>query len=89
MAILIKVDGSQEIVTPVNGKKFTLEEMQKLVDGYIQPCDTIDKRRMVVDEDGKPKGKPVNYEASKLYQYGAYDMIVGVALVGSRKEIGV
>lgn len=87
MAMLIRADGTTDEILP--GKKLSLEQMQKLVGGYIQVCATADGRRMVVDEDGKVKGKPFNLLATQLYVYGTQVPIVGDVVVGTRKELGV
>lgn len=36
MATLIKADGTKKEIQPQNGTDFSLEELQKYVDGYIQ-----------------------------------------------------
>ena len=63
MAQLIKSNGVVTEVKPVNGKTFTLEELQKLVGGYIEIYRTTNKR-FVLNEDGLPKGLPVNEKAT-------------------------
>ena len=44
--------------------KPTLKEMQKFVGGYIEVVYLNDKEVMIIDEEGKLKGKPVNAEAT-------------------------
>jgi hypothetical protein len=63
MAKLIKSNGEVTEVKPVNGKKFSLEELQKFVGGYIQKFKTTNKC-FVLNEDGLPKGLPVNEKAT-------------------------
>ena len=68
---------------PKNGKDFKLEELQGYVGGYIQiiPIDTC--RIMVMDEEGKLKGKQTNDKATELL-YGnimRWDYVVGDVLV--------
>ena len=79
---IIRVDGTREEYLPADGKHYTLEEMKKAIGGgYIQIVQTKDRRLMVLDEEGKLKGLPVNPVATGLYVYGAQDPIVGDVLV--------
>jgi hypothetical protein len=68
-AILIKVDGTVTDIT--TDKKPTLEELQKLVDGFIEVVRNITYEGkpavMIVDEEGHCKYKPWNDTATKLY----------------------
>ncbi len=84
MAQIIKTDGTKIDVTPQNGRDFQLSELQKVVCGYIETVNTIDGRLMIVNEEGKLKGLPINEEATKLIRN---DVIVGDVLVCSRKQI--
>jgi hypothetical protein len=86
MALLIKADGTTTTIAPRDGKRFTIEEMQKLVDGYVQVVKTKAGELLICDEDGKPRGKPLNAEATKLYEYGNHSPIVGDVIVCARKE---
>ena len=46
----------------------TLEEMQKFVGGYIEVVTSADTNsQIVLDEEGKLKGKPLNKEATEVY----------------------
>lgn len=65
MARLIRVDGTETIVTP-KGKKWTLEELQMLVGGYIEFVPSIQPVRMLVDEEGLLKMKPLNAKATDI-----------------------
>jgi len=65
MARLIKTDGTEEIVLPA-GPKWTFKELQKHVGGYIEYMPSVGKLRMIMDEDGRMKGKPVNAKATKI-----------------------
>jgi len=64
--ITIKVDGTTEITEPA--KKPTLEEMQAMVGGYIEPVRGIKWNGhtgvMVVNEEGILDGLPFNAKAS-------------------------
>ena len=79
---IIHVDGTREPYPPANGKQYTLEELQKAIGGgYIEIVRTRDNRLMVIDEEGKLKGFPVNPVATAMYRYGPEDPIVGDVLV--------
>tara|TARA_R110002020_G_scaffold438535_1_gene648970 strand:+ start:474 stop:728 length:255 start_codon:yes stop_codon:yes gene_type:complete len=45
-------------------EKLTLKQMQKFVGGYIEVVYLNEDQVMVIDDDGKGKGKPVNPEAT-------------------------
>jgi hypothetical protein len=91
MATLIGVDGTEREVTPAAGSSFTLLEMRDMIGGWIEVvglCDEEDAGRfLVVDEDGKMKGLPINLKASLLYA-NPFDHIVGPALLVERRELG-
>lgn len=72
---LYKMDGSQETVTPSVGKKFSLEELQKYVGGFIEliPAYTRIPGIVYANEDGLLLRLPFNEVASRL---------VGRSLVG-------
>ena len=79
---IIRVNGAREEYPPADGRHYTLEEMQKAIGGgWIEIVHTKDGRRMVLDEEGKLKGFPVNHVATALYPYGSQDPIVGDVLV--------
>jgi hypothetical protein len=81
-AKLYKADGTILEVVPANGKDFQLEELQKMVGGYIEIVSAGKGKIMVIDDEGKLKGKPVNDAATMIFmQAGYYDTIVGDALV--------
>lgn len=87
MAQWIKSTGEILNVNPDNGKSFTLKELKKYVGGYVEVIYTYERPRqiMCVDGEGKPKKKPFNQEASKLF---GFDEIVGDVLICSEKEMG-
>lgn len=92
MAKLLKPDGTEQELTPGDNGKFTLEQMQKHVGGYVQLIKLNGNERLVVDEDGLPKNLPVNEEATTLLQsYSATPTVklVGNVLFGTRKEFGL
>lgn len=83
---LIKVNGRSEVVHPRDGKKFTLEELQMHVDGYVERVMLAPGKgaqHMYVDEDGKTKGRPFNRIATSLMSrhYAGQDSVVGDALI--------
>jgi Domain of unknown function (DUF3846) len=57
-----------------------LGELQTL-GGYIEILRTKDGHYMMVDEEDKPKNKPINQIATHLHRRGAYDPIVGTVVV--------
>ena len=64
---LVKCNGMTEYPAPANGKTFTLEELQAIVDGYIELVHLPYGKDYVigiVDEEGRLKGKPRNMPAS-------------------------
>ena len=82
-AKIIYTDKEAEDYTPKNGKTFALTEMQEIVGGYIEPIRLNDGRMIIVDEDGKSKGKAVNIPATNILRRDHYttDYIVGIAIV--------
>ena len=82
-AQLLRTDGTWENITPKNGKtfKFVGEAHDLIGARMIQIRETHDGRLLLVDEEGKLTGKRVNVAATALYTHGAYDPIVGDAIV--------
>lgn len=94
-AILINTDGKvkelglnppyRDLVSP---KKLTLEQLQKLVGGYIEVIRQVPYEgrlaTMIVDEEGLLKNKPVNFTATHLYRctkFGAPSIFGDVVLL--------
>ena len=79
---LYRTDGTIVPIAP-SGVRWTLEELQGLVGGYIEHCTTIDGRIMIVNEEGKIKKPmlPLNIAATRIYRHGRVDPIVGPAVV--------
>jgi len=84
----VGADGSIKTVE-FESETVELRSFQELVGGYIEVvrCATLgavfDGVRLVCDEDGKGKGKPLNMLASALYG-NPHDVIVGdVVLCGT------
>lgn len=55
----------------------TLEEAQKVVGGYVELIDLDGLGCFLVDEEGKLKRKPINDQATKLYNQLFDGVIVG------------
>lgn len=73
MAKLLKADGAEQEVYPADGKKFTLSELRALcggtVDIQMKPQWGRGARQViVVNDNGKLCGLPVNARASELWR---------------------
>lgn len=90
MAQLIKTNGETATVAPKNGHVFELEELQGFVDGYIENVFLPDGRIMVINENGKDMGLPINKNATDIADAVIlpWDVIVGDAVVCSWEEAG-
>lgn len=74
-AMLLRYDATEpEYVTPANGRKFTLKELQGFVEGYIeivplwanyQPQPRYKEMHLVVNEEGIPRRLPFNDLATR------------------------
>lgn len=88
-AFILYPNGVRQDVSPsprgneLNPKTFTLEEMQNIVGGYIEVVSLDDDVYMIVDEEGKLKGKYVNRQATKIFNKytKTLDFIVGTVLI--------
>lgn len=83
-AILIKTDGRMRGVRPANGGDFSLEELQGLVEGYIQIIDIAPDVIMVVNEEGKGVLEPnpaATVIAKAQNAIFPYDYIAGNAVM--------
>ena len=76
-------------VSPKNGTDFTLEELQSFVGGYIEVLPLGETHLMVINEEGKLNGLPINVRATHLFRlaYETNDCIVGNALICKASEI--
>lgn len=84
--VMVK-DGCIVPIVPMNGREYTLFELQQLVDGNIELVD-LGKKYLVLDEEGKLKGKMPNAIATGwLQQEGIHDFAVGTALLIDKKRI--
>jgi len=73
MAEYIKADERApiQVVSPVSGEKaFSLQELQKCVEGYVEAIPLTPELIMCVNEDGIMLNKPRNTRATaKLWEY--------------------
>jgi hypothetical protein len=79
MARLFKADGGITEIQPKDGQSFTLDEMQELVGGYIEVVAAAGGYSLVIDEEGRVKGKPFNELATAAHAIGR--PLVGDALL--------
>ena len=90
MAKLLKTNGTQVQISPQNESKFTLEELQGYVGGYIQIVSINASDIMIVNEEGKIYNKPYNKIATQIFYNSTSnrsDYIVGDAVICSRNEL--
>ena len=82
-AKIIYTDKEAEDYTPKNGKTFEFDELKAIVGGHFEIVWLNDGRMIIVDEDGKSKGKAVNIPATNILRRDHYttDYIVGTAIV--------
>jgi hypothetical protein len=80
MVKVMRVDGSiVDLVTPTGVVAFA--DLQAAVGGYVQVVECDNGRTMVIDEEGKCKGKPLNRAATEIADLFVGDFIVGDAVV--------
>jgi hypothetical protein len=87
---LYRVNGEVLEVHPVNGRKFSLQELQKYVGGPIEQVPGTAKRgspSAYCNEEGKLKYLPENREATRIFMKGMWsnDVLVG-DVIQVRKE---
>lgn len=88
MATLIKATGEHVECNPAEGV-FSVRELQQAVNGYFEIV-RIDKENcLIVNEEGKLLGLPINRVATRLYQQLVYtdDCIVGDAIICNLSEL--
>lgn len=91
MARLLKPDGTESVLTPADGRSFTLEELQQAVGGYIETLQIMDGSVLVMNEGGKSMELPHNEDATNLAVWGGLrldDHVVGNVLVCTPLEAG-
>ena len=82
MAQIYRVGEKPQTISPKNGHKFELEELWSLIGGYVETWNIGHGAVMLYDEDGHPKGLPVNPEASRIAGFP----VVGTAIVCARNQ---
>lgn len=89
MAKIYKTNGEIVDIEPKNGKDFQLKELKDIVGGYIETVTLPNDEFMVVNEEGKIMGLPVNINATEIYhrKIGHWDYIVGDCLICKTSQI--
>ena len=64
--ILLKTDGTEKVITPK--KRFTLKQLQTFVGGSIDIQSLPDGREIVLNDEGKLIGLPINDLATKIWK---------------------
>ena len=86
--VLAKCTGTLQPIRPMNGGSYTLTEMQHYVGGYIETVSLGSGKVLIVDEEGKLKGKLPNRIATGWLQVeGINDWVAGDAMLIDRKHI--
>ena len=88
-SMLYPADGAPREIKPAGGK-FSLEEVQAYVGGYIElVCRFSDGSCLFANEDGQRLGLALNHRATELYRtrIASADVIVGPALLVAAGEI--
>lgn len=88
-AYILYTSGIRQDVAPsprgnkLHPKTFTTEELQNIVGGYFEIVRLSDDVFMIVDEEGKLKGKYINMKATQIFRKytGINDTIVGNVLI--------
>ncbi len=88
-AIHIKTDGTETPVYPENGTDFNLKEMQGFVGGYVEVITLSNGKIMLLNEEGKVDGLPVNKVATQMTRdvLSAGDMVIGDVLICDDNQI--
>ena len=70
----LKLEASRPKTIIITDKRPTLEKLQKMVGGYIQVVKAANSDdQIIMDEEGKIKGKKINPKATELYVGEEYD----------------
>lgn len=86
--VLAKCTGTLQPIRPMNGKSYTLTEMQHYVGGYIETVSLGNDKVLIVDEEGKLQGKLPNMIATGwLQEEGIHDYVAGDAMLIDREHI--
>lgn len=86
--IIAKANGTMLYVEPANKTDYTLDELKRIVGGHIEVIN-LEKRYLVVNEDGKILRLPYNTLATNWYltACGGSDFICGDALLCEKEHI--
>ncbi len=90
MAEIIRPNGSRETVTPASKKKgFEYEFLKTTVGGYIEVVSLSEHTIMVINEEGKLLGLPINKAATEIFRENTQssDYICGAVLICGSKEV--
>ena len=71
----LKADGTCVPISPADGHHFVLEELQRMVGGLVQIIQPPGSSGavMVINDEGKLEGLPLNVLASRMWQEGCED----------------
>jgi hypothetical protein len=85
MATLLKTDGRVLEIKPLNGPEFSLEELKRIVGGFVEILQLEEPGKLlIINEEGDIENLPFNGLATEMYKH---DRIVGDAVVVDRSEI--
>lgn len=89
MAKIYKTNGEIVDIKPKNGKDFQLKELNDIVGGCIELVTLPNDEFMVVNEEGKMIGLPVNENATEIFhrRIGRGDYIAGDCLICKTSQI--
>lgn len=88
--VVIRPGEQPQPIAPANGDCFTLEELQQLVGGYIEIACKDGETLMIVNEEGKIDGLPINAVATRVFREwhpGSNDYILGPAVFCNSKQL--
>ena len=90
MGTIIKTDGSEHQVRPVNGRQFELWELAELLGGYANILNLHDGRVMAINPYNTLKFN-VNFQATEIAVDAGVlpdgDILVGDVLICNEKEV--
>lgn len=90
IAVIITVEGDLNPCSPANGQDFKLDEVQKIVGGYIESVYLDEDTIMIVNENGKFEQSPnavTTMLALKKHAICEGDYICGNVLVCDTKML--
>jgi Domain of unknown function (DUF3846) len=82
--LILGARGGSRTISPLNGKHFTLEELNHIVGGHIEIVSLASGEFMVLNEEGKIKQLPYNQQATDVFMQGGrwwFDPVCGDVLV--------